>query len=69
VAIGGRPGDEYNDSRHDFRAGLQTTLKDRTKWEDLKDDIEHQVKLKGGAGNVRIFDIAIRSMSASRLRN
>ena len=55
-AIGGRPGDEYNDSRHDFRASLQETLKNPAKREDLKGDIEHQVTLKGGAENVRILD-------------
>src|SRR5215831_3053065 len=55
-AIGGRPGDEYNDSRHDFRASLQATLKDRMRWEDLRGDIEHQVTLKGGPENVRILE-------------
>ena len=55
-ATGGNPGDEYNDSRHDFRTALQTTLKDPAKMADLKDDITHQVTLKGGPENVRILD-------------
>ena len=55
-AIGGTRGDAYNDSRRNFRAALQATLKDASKLEDLRADIEHEIALKGGPENVRILD-------------